>query len=307
MAASGPSGADAVAAAVEMLRRVPDQHRHFTVDAGALSRVHRIDPLLLARLLDLGLPHLGSGPERRFDTLDAENLGLTLALPSPRRLGMRWWRRAFADVHASRAFSTVIRISAPGPAGPGDQSGCSLDPRVWGAAVPGGVAETSSGVFMVEPRLDDVRHVFDDSCSGLGELADSIRFHLLPRSLQQDLGFLAETGLADCRLAALFLATEARGHGVRARKSEGLILGRPYASWHAWVEVDVAGRWIAMDPFFLRTLAGWGVIDGQAWPANRSPHPLLWRLDSGYLPLLWRDGVPLPPDAVTPAVFTAPR
>jgi hypothetical protein len=198
----------------------------------------------------------------------------------------------------------MIGISASGPAGPGDRSGCSLDPDVRGAAVPGSVTETAPGEFTLVPRLEHVRHVFDDSYSWISELAESVRFHLLPRSLQQDLSFLRETGLADCRLAALFLATEASGRGARVRKAEGLILGRPYASWHAWIEVDVHGRWIAADPFFLRTLAGWGVIDCRIWPPNRSPHPLLWHLHGDYVPLLRRNGVPLPPDAVTPVVST---
>jgi hypothetical protein len=300
---AGTPEEDAIAGAVGTLRRVPDEHRSFTVDAAALSRVHRIDPPLLARLLDFGFPHRGAGPMRRFDPFDAENLGLALALPCPRRLGMRWWSRTFRDVNSGRPFRTTIAISASGLAA-GDRSDCSLDPQVLAAAVPGTVAQTEPGAFRLDPRLEDIRHVFDESYAWIGKLAASVQFHLLPYSLQRNLSFLKDTGLADCRLAALFLTKEAKERGAPVRKAEGLILGRPYASWHAWIEVDVHGRWIALDPFFLRTLADWGVIDRAIWPPNRSPHPLMWRLHSDYVPMMYKGGVPLAPTAITPSVFT---
>lgn len=51
-----------------------------------------------------------------------------------------------------------------------------------------------------------MRYQFIEPFTGLIERAAGVAFHLLPTELTADPGFVADTGLADCVLATLYLA-----------------------------------------------------------------------------------------------------
>lgn len=287
-----------MARAVETVRRVPDKHRDFRVDGATLRRVHRIDDTLLAQLLDHGLPHRDTGPERRFDALDAENLGLLLDLPSPRRLAMRGWRAALDTADRHPAQVCTMRL---GPARAARQASgadpCTLNGRLVDAAVPGSVSRVAPDAYTLKARLTRARGAFAPAFAPLIEDVVRLRFHLIPRGLWGDLGFVAETKLADCGLAAQFAAARAAERGLAVRQAEGLFVLRPYAVRHWWLEFSVDGEWTAADPFMLTALARWGLVDPREWPPTRSPQAVLWRLGPDAFPLLTRGG-----RAVGPAI-----
>lgn len=279
-----------VQSVVRTLRRVPDAHRCFTVGATEVSRVHRIDAALLERLLCMGLPHQRAGRSRRFDPFDVANIGLLLHLPSPRRMGMRWWAESFRVGSARGRRTYTVRFSVAAKAGlTGDRS---LEPRVVAAAVPGSVESVSEGTYTLRASVAANQHYFGTTYEPLFRETSAIQFHLIPASLRGDLGFLAETGLADCKLATNFLVTRGAELGLPVRSAEGLFMARPYAFQHRWIELEEDGTWIAADPFFLQALGRWGIVDADVWPPHRSPQSVLWRLHATYVPLMWNGRLP---------------
>lgn len=55
---------------------------------------------------------------------------------------------------------------------------------------------------------------------------------------------------ASCREKAIAWVARARAAGLAARVAVGPAFDGAGFSWHAWAEVDAAGRWIAVDPTF---------------------------------------------------------
>lgn len=114
----------------------------------------------------------------------------------------------------------------------------------------------------------------DGSGSGLRILFDAageLTFHFLPEELSEDLGFLRETGLANCYSAGRHLAALGTEAGLARRPAFGLFVSPPFSNRHAWIEIAVDGRRLPTDPFFVRTLTEWGLLDPQAWPPHRAP------------------------------------
>jgi hypothetical protein len=267
----------AVADAVDLVRRIPDRYRTFDASAAELSRLFRIDAGLLECLLDHGLPCGRTGAERRFDMRDAQNVGLTLNLRTPRRIGMRWWSKALNRNDAHPAHMCEVRIA---PTGRSDDAGgtYALDPMLIEGAEPGSVREISPGEFTFRVRLTRGRRPFGEPYRDLFNLLSFARFQLLPVELWFDLAFLADAQIANCELASHLLLTRAAETGLEARPSEGFFVAEPYATWHSWVEFRVDSEWVAADPFMLNSLARWGIIDPRTWPLHRSPQSVLWRL-----------------------------
>jgi hypothetical protein len=286
---NGP-GEALVERAVATLRRISDRHRQFVADPGVFVR-QRIGDRLLARLIDHGLPHRGTGQRRRFDPLDAQNLGLLLGLPSPRRISMRWWRKALhtGEAHAAQVFTIEIRSTEDaGEAEDGHRY--ALNPALVATAVAGSVSRDADA-FVLRARVHRARGRAGPAATALADEVARLQFHLLPRALRTDLAFLARTGLADCHLATLYLVTRATELGLPLRKAEGLFVVYPYATRHCWPEYQAGDEWIAFDPFMLNALARWNVIDPREWPPTRSTQSALWRLGPEAFPLLERDGV----------------
>jgi hypothetical protein len=268
---------------VERARLVPDSERTFDQSLTAATELHRVPPGLLAELLDLGLPHRGRGDDRRFDDADLGNVGLELGLPCPRRLAMRWWSKSLGRMRQGTRSRFAIDMTAACPE-PGHPGGCSfeLHPLFRSAVLPGTLRTARTGRFAFDIELDCLDGRFGEPFTVLIERARRFRFHLLPRpdGVTTDLGFLAETGLADCRLATRYLAGLGRDWGLPVRGCVGFFVAPPYAQEHAWLEFRMDGRWWPADPFLLDTLARWGIADPRVWPPDRSPSGLLWRLSN---------------------------
>ncbi|MED7952568.1 hypothetical protein [Streptomyces sp. BE303] len=280
-----PESGTAVEEVVERILRVPDGYRGFTTPQAALQKVYGVPGELLELLLDAGLPHRGSGDERRFDVFDLENVTVELELNSPSWMLMRTLGRAFdGGLGRSRneyRFRTTGRCPEPGHSGACDFAPGSMLDAATGS---GEVTWDGPASFVRQITLPDEEYWFDDSVLPLFASVDRLFFHLLPHALSTDVGFARETGLADCRLAGHVLLDEAGGTGVRVRGASGLIMSAPFPLQHMWVEVEVDGRWTAADPFFLRTLARWRIVDSRAWPAHRSPRRIYWAVEGAPAP-----------------------
>jgi hypothetical protein len=267
---------------------IPDVHRRFTATAEAARR-QRITADVLDQLLDLGLPHRGTGPDRRFDALDLENVSLALR-QGPRWSAMRWWPRSLRECAGpgDLSFRLTVRVTCPEPDDPHD---CELaaHPRAVSAADPAGLRRLPDG-FSLRLTTTPVDHVFGPPFRALVERMTPVEYHLIPEELSGDLGFVAETALADCRLAARYAVHLGEEMGLGVRLAQGLLLARPYPGWHTWVEFRTADRWLAADPFLLANLHRWGLLTDDEWPAHRSPAGILCRWHDDLPPLVTHRG-----------------
>lgn len=316
--AAGISGEDAVRAAriVERVKKIPDRYRRFSVPARDAVRVHHFTPALLEHLLDLGLPHSGTGTTRVFDLLDMENIGIELHLPCPRWIAMRWWSRVLPAhvVSGPRTLRLTLGANCPTPSQAHD---CEV------VLHPGTVVQGEPARISARPPADHhltlttrwVAHHFGEPFSPLIAEVTPLVYHRLPQPLTRDPGFVRETGLANCRAASDFLIAAAKRLDLPVRPSAGLFLADLFAVRHWWAEFHDQGRWLPADPFLLSAFARWGVVDPAAWPANRSPSGALWKLADPTGPIASHCGrqlkvtkrlLALPPDRDA-QVFDAPE
>lgn len=271
---------------VERARRIPDRYREFDVPSDTVLKVYRVPRPLLDELLDLGHPHRGRGGEQRFDVFDLENLTNALEINAPNWVLMRalghTYDRDIGRIDDAYRLQVTARCPEPGHAGD-----CDVAPGRLLVPAPEEADDLSC-----EPPSTVVRRVtlpaeeyyFEDSVLPLFEPAAQLTFYLIPTDLSTDLGFAAETGLADCRLANRLLLDRARRLVVEARIASGLIMAAPLPLRHMWIEVRVGDRWIAADPFFIRTLTRWRIISPQEWPLRRSPQRIYWPIAGSPLP-----------------------
>ncbi|WP_317860269.1 hypothetical protein [Streptomyces sp. Wh19] len=282
--------------AIDKILRVPSRYRRFNQCTDQAAALHRIDEPLLERLLDLGLPHRQAGRERRFDALDLENIAMSLRLPCPRRIALQWWSRTLNNTaeDENNRLPYELRIGAPCPvphSGACDFALHHLVEAAAGSVAPQTVSPGSYTLHISRPRC----HIrFGTFLDFLVCKAKALEFHLIPDELEHDMGFVAETGLADCKLGNRYLAREAASEGLNTRLVAGLLLSRPVAAWHWWMKVQFGDAWYAADPFLLQTLATWKVADTTIWPPDRSPEELFWELGDHYVYLVTHNGVGAP-------------
>jgi len=270
---------------VDRVARVPARHRAFTTPHQRARQFYRIPGPVLDQLLDLGFPHQGGGTGLVFDRNDLRSASLILGLRSPQRTAFLAMAGALAAAESNLAGAYAMRIegSCPEPGHPGD-CGYALSPAVRRSPAVLRLVAADPGRFALDLRVGPGGRLDLTLSAGqrrLVEEAARLQFHLIPKGLTGDLGFAAETGLADCTLAMRFLAARGAELGVAVRGATGLCLSRPFANRHCWLELRQAGRWLPADPFFLNALAGWGLIDGAAWPPHRCPAGAYWRLEVG--------------------------
>ncbi|MEU1664496.1 hypothetical protein ABZ547_12930 [Streptomyces sparsogenes] len=270
----------AVKDVLERAGRIPHRWRRFTVSADTAARVHRIDEALLGEALDLGLAHEGGGADRRFDDLDLKNLGLGLRIPSPAWLQVRLSAQPFnaAEVRTT-TYRTRFQGRAPGVLEP--------SPQLASAVVAGTLRRMGPDVFEADLRVSAGENAPDadghaaDCARELGPVlpeAARLEYYLVPDGLRGDAGFVAETRLADCRAGTTYLARVAADAGAAVRPATGLLLAGAFPLPHAWLEVRRGDRWLPADPYYLVTMAGYGLLDGERWPPHRSVAGTVWKL-----------------------------
>lgn len=264
-------------AVVDRVRRVPDRYREFVQTERDATSEHRIDDLLLHRLTELGLPRSGSPAEPLYDRLDLANAALALRLPSARSMAMRGWAntlRATAGQAAS-TFEVEIRPRCPVPGHPGE---CAYEASPELRSQPGFTTLSDGGHYLVRDRIEAADVDVPQAVRELAALVAPLHYYLLPEALRADIGFAQETNLADCALASAVLVAQASSWGIRARSSFGFLLAVPYSMEHAWTEVELAGRWVSLDPHLLNLLTTWDLLDRDQWPPHRPISACTWRL-----------------------------
>ncbi|MDX3231463.1 hypothetical protein [Streptomyces sp. ME19-01-6] len=273
---------------LERAARVPHRFRRFEVKAETAARVHRIDEALLDQALDLGLAHEGSGADRRFDDFDLKNLGLALRIPSPAWLQVRLSAQPYnaAAVNTAtyrtrfqgRRVSGVLEASPQLAAGVVDGTLRRMGPDVFEADLHASAGENA-------PDADEGAA---DCTRELGPVlpeAARLEYYLVPDDLRDDVGFVRETRLADCRAGTTYLAHVAAEAGAGVRPAGGLLLAGAFPLPHAWLEVRRGDRWLPADPYYLVTMAGYGLLDGERWPPHRSVVGTVWKICGSYADL----------------------
>ncbi|GII84209.1 hypothetical protein Ssi03_21990 [Sphaerisporangium siamense] len=282
---------DRLAELVDLVRRVPDEVRRFSLPAEAARTLHRVDTALLDRLVALGLPHVECGAVRLFDDHDMSNIALHLGLMSVRRRAMRAWSSALrlgGEGSPARRVHFVPGCPAPGHPGP-----CRYQ-----VLAPGGTRrECVAGPDPTAPVMSlDLRVRADwpePPPAALELMAEvrPVRFFLLPEAIRWDLGFLRRTGLADCGGVAKYLVAEGRRRGIPVRFSFGLLVSKPYSTPHCWAEFEVDGTWVPVDPLMVAAMCAWAGLPAAEWPASRSPGALFCRLTDRFTRVAVHDGL----------------
>lgn len=263
--------------AMERLRRVPDEYRTFTTPASEARRRFGFDDPLLAELIARGLPHRGTGPDPMFDRCDLDNLSTGLGLASPQLAMTRRWAKSLHDQLGPGRGHFELRLSWRCPQ-PGHDGACDfrITPGIADLLPEAPTGNTAK--ILVEPVAEE--HQFGSELDQVVADARGLFFHSIPTILTDDLAFARITGLADCRLAARYLAATAQSAGLTVRIASGFFIGVPFPTQHTWLEFAVGERWVAADPFYLHTVQRWGLLPDDPERLWRSPRNVLWRLDT---------------------------
>ncbi|MFD6530895.1 hypothetical protein [Streptomyces sp. NPDC060184] len=258
-----------VAEAVDRLHRVPGRHREFVQDARRAAREHGISPALLNQLGDLGLPSQHVDGAHRYDRIDLANVALALRLPNARAMAMRGWANSLSVTAGTGSSFFEVEVEAHCPA-PGHPGGCAYELSDALRSLEGYEPRDEVRSGTLRRRMPRPESAAPPHARELAELVRPLHYHLLPEALRADLGFLEETGLADCALAAAFLTREAGARGLDARYSNGIFLALPYSMTHTWMEVRDGDSWTALDPHLLHLLTDWSLLNPADWPPYRS-------------------------------------
>ncbi|MFJ5309586.1 transglutaminase domain-containing protein [Streptomyces sp. NPDC088350] len=236
---------------------------------------------LIDILLGAGFPSEGRGKGVIFDPLDLENVGLDLRLPSASRAATSLWARSFRRPSRLATANCSVQMSWSCPT-PGHDGDCdfAISPRIGDQAEAAVNNGRSTWQTSLEVQLLNDEYLFRGEFSVLVQESQRLHFHRLTPELAEDMEFLREHRIADCLSASIYLAEVAAELGLVVRQASGYFVGAPFLVPHTWLEVNVNGRWIAADPYFLQTLGRWGVVDAESWPPDRSPRNVLWRVRS---------------------------
>ncbi|MET8139914.1 transglutaminase domain-containing protein [Sphaerisporangium sp. NPDC005288] len=270
---------------MDRIHRIPDSLRNFTESTERVRRFYRIPDEVFDKFLELGLPHRpGPGGEAfLFDSMDLRNIVLILGVPSPQKTALKAMSRALIEGSHAQKIQRTVNVQGKCP-DPGHDGSCEFE---LAAAVRNNhqvtaVRERAPHHFEIDLVLAAVGVEYLDFSAAHQKLVDElyrIAYHHIPFSLQTDLEFLAEAQIADCRLAAHFAEHRARELGIEVRGSSGLALSRPFSNRHFWTELKHGDKWVPIDPFYLKVLSRWGVLDETDWPPNRALLGALWRLE----------------------------
>lgn len=261
---------------VERLTRIPDSFRDFSVTPTGARKVHGIAADLLIRLTDLGLPVGSTVSAPLYDEIDLANITVALILPSPRMMAMRGWSQAIktaANTIPTKYFLTIKCNCARDT----HEGQCTVETAPQLRTLPSFSVSEGGEITLSRQVSGEMAAVYPEAAELTG-LLRSIHFQLLPSSLSRDLGFLRETGLADCRLAAKYLVKQAKNFGLAARSSAGLLVAVPYSTPHFWLDLKLGGSWAPFDPHLLNLLTSKGLLPPRDWPPFRSIGDAVWRM-----------------------------
>ena len=268
---------------VDRARLVPDRYRDQSATWELATRHFGVPELLLAQLLDFDFPHARVDGQFRFDRKDLKNALLRTLVPSPQLDAVKAIADAMNAAPPTQSFTRKITAVTRCPE-PGHDGSCDFviaraltapaDEAVTVLALDGRQCVLSaairSGPATVMSLSDSERQVF--------EQVATLEFQHIPSELATDTGFARDAGVADCRLAGLYLCALGNEIGMRIRPAAGIAATPPFSNTHAWAEVHDGHRWTPVDPFFISSLVRWGLLTADDWPINRIPLGVLVRL-----------------------------
>ena len=271
----------------------PDRLRVFDLDVEHAARRYRIPRDVLARLIELGMPSRGTVEHLLVDRLDIENVAIELPVPSPQRSVMRGWAAAIerSASQPENSYTIQIRVDCANPEH-GRRCDLAIDPVLLAAAER---CETLShgvfrAVFAARPRYRPVSSLID----AVADMAQELTFRVIERnSPPRQNGPIGR--FADCRTATSYIADRCRAEGIPARAQTGLLVITPFPMPHYWIEVLVDEEWVAIDPFMVKSLVEWGILDGSQWSIGRTLSPVLVPIStSGGWEVGSHNGCPVP-------------
>lgn len=268
---------EAVKTIIDRVLQVPTRYRGFRISLDQARQLYAIQDDLLAELLDLGLPHRGSGPGQMFNGVDLENIGNALGLRFPGWRMLRMLAITFGGLRDPAGITYRIRAVNKCPT-PKHDGSCDIAPSPMLGNSGAQILECDASGVTADVRLPDVRQSIAATVEPLIRLAGGLTFHNLPNELSRDIGFAMNTGLADCRLSTAVLVANGDRIDRPLRAASGMIMSVPFIMRHTWVEINVAGDWLSIDPFFLIALARWRIIDPLVWPADTPIGHIYWPL-----------------------------
>lgn len=266
--------------------KVPDRYRAFEVSAPEAMRSYGFDEPLLAELMNAGLPYKGTRGDVLFSRRDMVNISLDLRLASTQWSVMKWWARSLPRQSGQETGDFQVRVSWKCP-DPGHDGACAFTfaPQIAAAVQAIGAEEIiRRDNLILSVSLPCEKHDFGEAFHAVAQEARQLRFHYIPDELTEDIDFIRETRLADCRSANWYLMGLAEQAGFTVRPACGYFVGAPFPCPHSWFEVLVEDRWLAADPFYLAALQRWDIIPADNRLLNHTPRGMLW-VTSNTLPL----------------------
>lgn len=280
-----------VADVVQKLQRVPDKYRLFSERQGSLLQRYGLPDDVLTELLDSGMPHCRIAGDYLFDATDLNNVGIDMQLPSPRWTALCGWSRSILRVGANGLYKEIGVYAECARSHPLTDCRFKLNEVFYDHPSVTEVFEENDEFFLCL-ETPSVHRELVDLLRPLTVRAEELRFHLLCAELAEDAGFVADTGLADCRLASLDLARIGKECGLQVRRMTGLFVAAPFPAAHAWVQIKAGQDWLSVDPFLLSTMARWGIVDAEMVPPYSSAASFVLDLHESFEPLVYDCGMP---------------
>ncbi|MFV2104398.1 transglutaminase domain-containing protein [Micromonospora sp. LOL_024] len=268
---------DRLEAIVAPILRIPPEYRRYHVSAAEVGVTHGVNADLLARLVDLGVPHVGAGDDALFDENDVAAVALRLGLPSVHGFTMRFWLKSLRRLQrTSTVYRVGVQADCPAPRHGGTCAYRVLDTD--GSKRDFVTGNRRERVGSLRLSAHERPYELPQVLLGLvGEFAD-VDLYPLPTAMRHDAAFLTEFRAGPCTLFTDVLVAEARRRGLAARTAYGIIVAAPYSQPHSWAEILVEDRWLKVDPQVPRSLQSFGLCTEDDWPQTLSPAGLYHRL-----------------------------
>jgi hypothetical protein len=275
------------------LQSIPRDPSDYTLGASEAGVRFGIVEPTLAAMRQASLWNGVEGDGAAYALHDLHYLGLRLGSARTYVWAMGLWRRSLARI--LQAERTEIEVTylpqLPDARQPvrGDvllDSDCLCDVSLRHGEPCG---EMSATLYSRWPRLPrDIRQV-------LGEIA-SWDYCMMPPRLFGDTKLARRLAMTDCWTAACCAIEGLRAAGWDARLAQGLIIGLPFGTPHAWAEVAIEETWTPIDPLMISAMQKYGGLDRVAWPFHRSLGPLLVRIAAAdrLTPLVGKGGEWIP-------------
>lgn len=257
---------------IRKLALVNDEHRVYNTDTEA-AKIFGFNPDLLSALAERGMSYATVEGNLFYDSDDLYNLSLYLSLPSIHKLAMRSWKKAFSkgsyDKTFSISYSFQEKVSLPA-----QFSVITIEEEKKVMEI-----EQPENFYRVSSRIvQQTQSLPPPLCDMLVEMTIDVEFYMLHDAIRWDTDFIQRYKMAECGGFSKLLMEKAQEVGFEVRHVFGILLSEPYGTGHFWVEFNIDGEWVAVDPLMIRLMNIHANFDSDDWPIYRLPAGALLRL-----------------------------